>query len=70
MNEGISIMAYTDDTLMTPDDLAAYLGRSVAALAQLRYRGTGPTYIHAAGRIRYRFGDVRKWLDSGVRVRT
>ncbi|WP_202400770.1 MULTISPECIES: helix-turn-helix transcriptional regulator [unclassified Microbacterium] len=55
---------------MTPTDAAAYLGRSVAALAQLRYRGTGPTYIRAGGRIRYRESAIQAWLDEGERDAT
>ncbi|MXS73688.1 hypothetical protein CSIV_12460 [Microbacterium sp. CSI-V] len=58
------------DRLLTPTDAAAYLGRSVAALAQLRYRGTGPTYIRAGGRIRYRESAIQAWLDEGERDAT
>ncbi len=63
-------MDYTDDTLLTPGELAEYLGRSVAALAQLRYRGTGPAFINAAGRVRYRWAAVEEWLDDATRVQT
>jgi hypothetical protein len=51
--------------LLTPADVSRYLGRSVAALAQMRYRGTGPDFIHAAGRVRYRSEDVEAWLAAG-----
>lgn len=63
-------MTHTDDDLLTPRDLAAYLDRTVAALAQLRFRGTGPTYTTAGGRVRYRWVDVRAWLDGGARTQT
>ena len=63
-------MTYTDDDLMTPLDLAAYLGRSVSALAQLRFRGTGPAFTTAGGRVRYRWADVRAWLDASSRTQT
>lgn len=59
-----------DPTLMTPAALAALLGRSVPALAQLRYRGTGPRFIRAGGRIRYRRADVEAWLSAGERDAT
>ncbi len=62
---------YHDESrLMSPAALAAYLGRSVAALAQMRYRGTGPRYIHAGGRVRYRPEDVEAWLHAGEREST
>lgn len=56
--------------LLAPRDASRYLGRSVAALAQLRYRGTGPRFIHAGGRIRYRQADVDAWLRNGERDAT
>lgn len=59
-----------DSRLLTPRDASAYLGRSVPALAQLRYRGTGPRFIHAGGRIRYRLADVEAWLSAGERSET
>ncbi|MGO2933278.1 helix-turn-helix transcriptional regulator [Microbacterium sp.] len=59
-----------ESRLLTPRDVSRYLGRSVSALAQLRYRGTGPRFIHAGGRIRYRQADVELWLQSGERDAT
>ncbi|WP_315636997.1 MULTISPECIES: helix-turn-helix domain-containing protein [Microbacterium] len=56
--------------LLTPRDASRYLGRSVPALAQLRYRGTGPRFIHAGGRVRYRQSDVDAWLAAGERDAT
>ncbi|MBT2485625.1 MULTISPECIES: AlpA family transcriptional regulator [unclassified Microbacterium] len=56
--------------LLTPRDASRYLGRSVAALAQLRYRGTGPRFIHAGGRVRYRQSDIDVWLQAGERDAT
>lgn len=58
------------DMLLTPSAVAAYLGRSVPALAQMRYRGTGPRFIHAGSRIRYRQSDVDAWLLAGERDAT
>jgi predicted DNA-binding transcriptional regulator AlpA len=58
------------DPLLTPRQLAAYLQRSVKALAQMRYRGTGPAFTHAGGRVRYRQSAVEAWLSEGERDRT
>jgi predicted DNA-binding transcriptional regulator AlpA len=58
------------DPLLTPAAVAAFLGRSVPALAQMRYRGTGPRFIRAGSRIRYRQSDVNSWLEAGERDAT
>lgn len=65
-------MATDHDTsrLLTPREAGRLLGRSVPALAQLRYRGTGPRFIHAGGRIRYRWSDIDAWLQAGERDAT
>lgn len=55
---------------MTPDDLGRYLGRSVGALAQLRYLGTGPRFLRLGRSIRYRRADVDEWIASGERTQT
>ena len=59
-----------ESPLLAPADVARWLGRSVDALSQLRYRGTGPRFIRAAGRIRYRLEDVEAWLKAGERAST
>ncbi|WAC68546.1 helix-turn-helix transcriptional regulator [Microbacterium sp. SL75] len=56
--------------LLTPREVAAWLGRSVPALSQMRYRGTGPRFIRAGGRVRYRVCDVEAWLTAGERSAT
>ncbi|MDQ1083911.1 MULTISPECIES: AlpA family transcriptional regulator [Microbacterium] len=58
------------DRLMTPREVADRLVRSVPALAQMRYRGTGPKFIHAGGRIRYRESAVEAWLNTGEKTTT
>lgn len=63
-------MTHTTDELLTPVELAAYLGRTEAALAQLRYRGTGPSFTKAGGRIRYRTKAVNAWLEQNEKERT
>lgn len=55
---------------LTPDEVAQLLGRSTAALAQMRHRGTGPRYTKAASRILYRQSSIVQWLESAERDRT
>jgi len=36
---------------------------TTAALAQDRYKGTGPKFIKRGSRVLYRWSDVLEWLD-------
>lgn len=63
-------MAQTKDKLMTPREVADYLGRSVGALAQLRYLGNGPAYIKHGNVVRYRWEAIEGWLAAGERTQT
>ncbi|TFC81163.1 DNA-binding protein [Cryobacterium cheniae] len=56
--------------LLRPDDAARYLSRSAAALAQLRYRGTGPKYVKTGRLVRYRLADLEAWATAGERTTT
>lgn len=56
--------------LGTPGEVAEYLRSSVAALAQLRYLGTGPKFIKVGRRFLYRWSDVTDWLDRNTMQRT
>lgn len=59
------------DKLATPADVAEYLGTTVPALAQMRYRGTGPAFVKASARkVRYRWTDIQAWLDANTRTIT
>jgi hypothetical protein len=51
--------------LLTPAEVASLMpGMTVAALAQLRYRGGGPAYLKPTPRrVYYRDHDVRAWLE-------
>lgn len=54
-----------------PREVAGYLGMTEGALAQMRYRGTGPAFIKAGPRkVLYRWEDVDAWLDQGKRTIT
>lgn len=56
--------------LLTPTELAQYLGVSVGALAQLRYTGRGPAFTKAGRQVRYRMADVQAYLDANTRTIT
>lgn len=68
--ESLRALPSDDDVYLDPKRLALILDRSVPALASLRHRGTGPRFTTAGGKIRYRTGDVRAWLDAGTRDAT
>ncbi|MBO0611096.1 helix-turn-helix transcriptional regulator [Myceligenerans salitolerans] len=50
--------------LMTPDDLADYLGVSLHCVYAWSSRGGGPRITRVGARLRYRPADVEAWLDS------
>lgn len=59
------------DDLLTPDQLAERWGVTRQALAQMRYRGTGPAFVKiGARRVLYRPQDVLAFEESQVRTRT
>ncbi|PFG44568.1 AlpA family transcriptional regulator [Isoptericola jiangsuensis] len=50
--------------LMTPSELAEYLGVSLHCVYAWSSRGGGPKVVHVGARLRYRPDDVEAWLDS------
>ena len=55
-----------DDLLMTPEEVAAYTGMSVQALAMMRHRRQGPSFTRPTPRtMLYRKGDVDAWVNEG-----
>lgn len=59
------------EKLLTPKDVSSITGLTVQALAQMRYRGTGPVYRQLSARaIRYREADVQAWIDASARTIT
>lgn len=57
--------------LITPVQLAERFGMTTGALAQMRYRGSGPRFIKLGGRqVRYRESDIQSWLDQQTREQT
>lgn len=59
------------DKLLTPDEVSEWTGIKTAALAQLRYKGTGPKYRALTSKtIRYSERDVQAWIDASERTIT
>ena len=55
-----------DDLLMTPEEVAAYTGLSVPALAMMRHRRQGPSFTRPTPRtMLYRKRDVDDWVNEG-----
>lgn len=55
----------------TPKQVAAALYLTEAALAQLRYRGSGPRFTRIGRRrVLYRWSDVNSYLDQNTVQRT
>ncbi|MBO1739810.1 AlpA family transcriptional regulator [Leifsonia sp. TF02-11] len=54
-----------------PADVAELTGLTVAALAQLRYRGKGPRYYKPTPHsVIYRRAEVIAWLETTVQTST
>jgi hypothetical protein len=65
-----SAMSMQLPALATPSEVAQYLRTTTAALAQDRYKGTGPRFIKRGRRVLYRWSDVLDWLDRNTIQRT
>lgn len=50
--------------LMTAKELAAYLGVAEQTLANWRYVGRGPRFYRVGQLVKYRRGDVDRWLEE------
>ncbi|OPE55556.1 DNA-binding protein [Mycolicibacterium diernhoferi] len=50
------------ESLAQPAEVACYLRTTAAALAQMRWRGTGPAFIRIGRRVLYRWDDVESFL--------
>lgn len=56
---------------LTTSQVGELLGLSTGALAQMRFKGTGPLYVKLGGRsVRYRQDDVEQWIEERIRRRT
>ncbi|MDO8145649.1 helix-turn-helix domain-containing protein [Isoptericola sp. 178] len=50
--------------LMTPEEMADYLGVTLHCVYAWSSRGGGPTVLRVGARLRYRPDDVEAWLDQ------
>lgn len=58
------VVATSRRTLLSPAELAAYLGIPLATIYRWRSRGDGPCGIRVGRHVRYRVEDVERWLDE------
>jgi excisionase family DNA binding protein len=49
--------------LLSPQQVAEFLGVSVTTIYQWRYRSEGPAGFKLGGRVRYRRSDLEAWLQ-------
>jgi hypothetical protein len=56
--------------LISPTDVAAWLGITTGALANNRSAGKGPRYVKLGKHVFYRRPDVQAWVDANVRQST
>jgi hypothetical protein len=54
----------SDDDLLPPNEAAPELGKSPQTLAGDRSKGIGCPFIKMGGKILYRRGDIRAYIDS------
>lgn len=52
--------------LLSPQQLADYLGVSVRTVYSWNHDGTGPTVIRVGKHVRYRRDDVESWLAANT----
>jgi excisionase family DNA binding protein len=55
------------EPLLGPDDVSELLGVPSATLANWRCAGKGPPFLRVGRHVRYRRGDVERWIDDQVR---
>lgn len=56
---------YVREPVLTEDELAGEMRRSVGAVRRWRVDGTGPVFLRVERTVRYARVDVNQWLDSG-----
>lgn len=61
----------TDDTLIDDKFIGQFTGTSPRTWQARRVRGDGPPYVRLSARcIRYRWGDVRRWMAGKLATST
>ena len=69
-NQKLESAHFLTADIATPGQVAKALFTTEAALAQMRYKGTGPNFVKVGRRVLYRWSDVEKWIASSVYTRT
>jgi predicted DNA-binding transcriptional regulator AlpA len=62
--------AWNPSKLLSVKELAEALNISTVSLNKWRSKGGGPPYFNIGTSIRYRWGEVLKWLEERKRTRT
>jgi hypothetical protein len=62
----MGVTAINLDELLTPRQVAEYLGTTEQVLAVDRYRCRGLPYVRVGRRIRYRAKDIAAYLDANT----
>ncbi|MEX0755007.1 MAG: helix-turn-helix domain-containing protein [Actinomycetota bacterium] len=52
------------EALLTPAELAHYLGVPTATLTRWRYVRSGPSFLRVGRHVRYAWWDVQEWIRS------
>ncbi|MFF2389131.1 helix-turn-helix transcriptional regulator [Agromyces sp. NPDC058104] len=61
----------THALLLTPQEVSEWTGLSMGALAQLRYKGMGPSFIKLTPKtVRYLREQVEEWIEASVQSQT
>jgi excisionase family DNA binding protein len=55
---------YKDDDLLTSQEAAEVLAVAPRTLEKWREREQGPAYVKLGRAVRYRYGELRRWLAS------
>jgi excisionase family DNA binding protein len=50
--------------LLTPEEVSEELGIPAGTLANWRYLGRGPAFVHLGRHVRYRKTDLAAWIES------
>ncbi|MBF6545665.1 DNA-binding protein [Nocardia brasiliensis] len=56
--------------LATPQEVATWRRTTVEALAQERYKGTGPKFRKLNRKVFYDWADVYAWVDANTQQQT
>lgn len=57
-------------SLLDQEQVAEYLGKSVAWCERSRWTGSGPKFVKIGKAVRYRADDVLAWLEENTRSET